>query len=174
MRRRAGLLLVLASAAAASAACTLNELLPEAPPDIRRFPRVLVLPFDDRDGLGRLYARSTARGLLALGLSPVPAEQAESLEALGGAPLSAQRLAELKARTGADAVLSARVDCGRPGQGEASASFVLQEAEGGLVVLKGRFTPKRCGSSLDAQPIAAEVCAAFRRELERRAAEGAP
>ncbi|HAH07594.1 MAG TPA: hypothetical protein DCM05_13920 [Elusimicrobia bacterium] len=166
--------LLLTALAASSAACTLNEMLPEAPTDLRRYPRVLVLPFEDKDGLGKLYARNTTRGLLALGLSPVPAEQAEALVEGRPGALTAQDLAGLRDKTRADAVLSGKVDCGTPGARAASVSFILQETAEGRVVLKEAFQPKRCGSSMDVQPIAMGVTALFRRELERRAAEAAP
>jgi hypothetical protein len=161
--------LVLSLAALASA-CTINEMLEDVQPDLRQYPRILVLPFSDRDGLDRLYARDVSRGLLALGLTPVGAEAAEPFAALKPGPsgeLSAQDLADVRAKTGADSVLSGEVDCGRAGK-PARVSFVLQETAGGKVVLKDSFTPKRCGSHMDSQPIAAGVAAAFRRELDRR------
>ncbi|MBI5243308.1 MAG: hypothetical protein HY922_06410 [Elusimicrobia bacterium] len=176
--RETALILLLA---AGLSACAINDLLSAAAPDIRRYSRILVAPFDDRDGLGRLYARDILRELSALRFSPVSLEQADEavsrLKISGGGALSAQDISALRQETQADAVLSGAVDCGSlPAAGRppapARVSFILQDAAGGETILKGSFSPKACGSTRDVRPIAAEVGAAFKRELSRMNLEG--
>lgn len=133
---------------------------------LRPMARVAVTPFSDREGLGRLYADETLRGLWGLGFDPVSRESLDaSLRRLGfaeGETMSPQDLASLREATRADAVLFASVDCGRRGTG-GRASLTVQSTADGSTLFSSSFVPSRCGSAGDVPDVVAGVLRALRR-----------
>ncbi|MFA6030964.1 MAG: hypothetical protein WC969_14000 [Elusimicrobiota bacterium] len=152
------------------AAALLSACMEGFPPPrsggLRSMARVAVTPFSDREGLGRLYADETLRGLWALGFDPVSRESLDaSLRRLGfteGETMGPQDLASLREATRAEAVLFASVDCGRRGAG-GRVSFSLQSTADGSTLLSSSFVPSRCGSAGDVPEVAARVLAGLRR-----------
>jgi hypothetical protein len=166
--------LILISALAASG-CTIDEMMPRSAPDLLNFRRVAVLPFADRDGLGKVYADSVSRGLWNLGFDPIGREQTEEIYSrLGTEPSdlpSPRALGEFRKTAQAEAVLSGSVECGGRSGSSPGVSFALLETGSGEPLMQKTVPLRRCGSFADVRDVASSVIDAVRREVKRRRLE---
>jgi len=141
--------------------------------DLRSYRRFAIMPFGDRQGLGRIYARELTLGLSDMEFDVVTGEQLgvtlKRLNIRSGvrAEMQLGALMTMRREARIDALIFGAVDCS-PWTGRRRASLIVIDTIGGQRVFEMLFEPEKCGDAAAAKAIAKRMVGAMKDRMKRR------